>query len=77
MEDFERCFERNYGDVARFCARRAATDEDAEDAATEVFAIAWRRRKTCRTRRRTGCGCSGSPGACSPTRPARSAAAGG
>ena len=44
MGDFERCFERNYGDVARFCARRAATDEDAEDAATEVFAIAWRRR---------------------------------
>ena len=44
MEDFERCFERNYGDIARFCARRAATAEDAEDAATEVFAIAWRRR---------------------------------
>ncbi len=21
MEDFERCFERNYGDIARFCAR--------------------------------------------------------
>lgn len=40
---FERCFERNYRDVARFCARRAATAEDAEDAATEVFATAWKR----------------------------------
>jgi RNA polymerase sigma-70 factor (ECF subfamily) len=27
MEDFERCFERNYGDVARFCARRARLTE--------------------------------------------------
>ena len=44
MEGFERCFERNYGDVARYCARRTGTAEDAEDAATEVFAIAWRRR---------------------------------
>ena len=40
---FEGCFERNYRDVARFCARRAATVEDAEDAATEVFATAWKR----------------------------------
>jgi RNA polymerase sigma-70 factor (ECF subfamily) len=44
-ERFERCFERNYRDVARYCARRAATPEDAEDAATEVFATAWRRRR--------------------------------
>src|SRR5918999_5117277 len=43
-ERFERCFERNYRDVARYCARRAATPEDAEDATTEVFATAWRRR---------------------------------
>ena len=40
---FEACFERNYADVARFCARRAASPQDAEDAATEVFATAWRR----------------------------------
>lgn len=40
---FERCFERNYADVARFCARRAPTPHEAEDLATEVFAIAWRR----------------------------------
>jgi RNA polymerase sigma-70 factor (ECF subfamily) len=40
---FERCFDRNYADVARFCARRAGSAEDAEDAATEVFATAWRR----------------------------------
>jgi RNA polymerase sigma-70 factor (ECF subfamily) len=42
-ERFERCFERNYADVARYCARRAGSPEDAEDAATEVFATAWRR----------------------------------
>jgi RNA polymerase sigma-70 factor (ECF subfamily) len=40
---FEDCFRRNYADVARFCARRSAAPEDAEDAATEVFATAWRR----------------------------------
>ncbi len=40
---FEALFERNYHDVARFCARRSATTEDAEDAATEVFGTAWRR----------------------------------
>jgi RNA polymerase sigma factor (sigma-70 family) len=44
-ERFEACFERNYPDIARFCARRSATPEDAEDAATEVFATAWRRLK--------------------------------
>jgi hypothetical protein len=37
-ERFERCFERNYRDIARACARRAATPEDA---ATQVFATAW------------------------------------
>ena len=42
-ERFERCFERNYADIARYCARRTASPEDAEDAATEVFATAWRR----------------------------------
>jgi RNA polymerase sigma factor (sigma-70 family) len=40
---FERCFERNYADIARYCARRTSTPEDAEDAATDVFATAWRR----------------------------------
>ncbi len=40
---FERCFERNYADVARYCARRSPTPHEAEDLATEVFAIAWRR----------------------------------
>jgi RNA polymerase sigma-70 factor, ECF subfamily len=42
-ERFERCFERHYADVARYCARRTSTPEDAEDAATDVFATAWRR----------------------------------
>jgi RNA polymerase sigma factor (sigma-70 family) len=42
---FERCFERNYRDIARYCARRLPKHEDAEDAATEVFATAWRRRR--------------------------------
>jgi RNA polymerase sigma factor (sigma-70 family) len=43
-ERFERCFQRNYAHIARYCARRAATPDEAEDAATEVFATAWRRR---------------------------------
>jgi RNA polymerase sigma factor (sigma-70 family) len=43
-ERFERCFARNYADIARYCARRAATPDDAEDVAIEVFATAWRRR---------------------------------
>jgi RNA polymerase sigma factor (sigma-70 family) len=42
-ERFERCFEQHYADIARYCARRTATPEDAEDAATDVFATAWRR----------------------------------
>jgi RNA polymerase sigma-70 factor (ECF subfamily) len=41
---FEACFRRSYADVARFCARRLASVHDAEEAATEVFAVAWRRR---------------------------------
>jgi RNA polymerase sigma-70 factor (ECF subfamily) len=41
---FERSFTDNYSDVARYCARRCAVPEDAQDAATETFAIAWRRR---------------------------------
>jgi len=36
-ERFERCFDGNYHDIARYCARRAATLEDAEDAATEAW----------------------------------------
>ncbi len=28
MEGFERCFERDCGDIARCCARRTATAED-------------------------------------------------
>ena len=39
----EASFRRNYRDVAAYCRRRCTTVEDAEDAATEVFAVAWRR----------------------------------
>lgn len=41
---FERCFSENYTDIARYCARRCPIAEDAQDAATETFAVAWRRR---------------------------------
>jgi RNA polymerase sigma-70 factor (ECF subfamily) len=41
---FEALFQRAYADVARFCARRLLSPHDAEEAATEVFAVAWRRR---------------------------------
>ncbi|WP_445147882.1 RNA polymerase sigma factor [Baekduia sp. Peel2402] len=40
---FERTFTENYGAIAAYLLRRCASREDAEDAATEVFAIAWRR----------------------------------
>ncbi len=39
----EASFERNFRDVAAYCRRRCPSPEDAEEAATEVFAIAWRR----------------------------------
>lgn len=41
---FERCFAANYSDIARYCARRLSVADDAQDAATETFAVAWRRR---------------------------------
>ena len=41
---FEALFSRTYADVAAFCTRRSATPQDAEEAATDVYAIAWRRR---------------------------------
>jgi RNA polymerase sigma factor (sigma-70 family) len=41
---FERCFERNHAAIAAYCLRRSPSPEDAEDAATETFAVAWRRR---------------------------------
>ncbi len=44
QEDFAAWFREHYADVARFCARRCESAADAEDAATETFAIAWRRR---------------------------------
>ena len=40
---FEATFRRHYRDVAAYCRRRCPTPEDAEEAATEVFAVAWRR----------------------------------
>ena len=40
---FERCFTDNYSAIAAYLLRRCASREDAEDAATEVFAVAWRR----------------------------------
>jgi RNA polymerase sigma-70 factor (ECF subfamily) len=40
---FERCFTAHHAAVAAYFLRRCPTREDAEDAATEVFAVAWRR----------------------------------
>jgi RNA polymerase sigma-70 factor, ECF subfamily len=40
---FERTFTDNYGAIAAYLLRRCPSREDAEDAATEVFAVAWRR----------------------------------
>lgn len=40
---FERCFGAHYAAIAGHLAARCATPQDAEDAAIEVFATAWRR----------------------------------
>jgi DNA-directed RNA polymerase specialized sigma24 family protein len=42
-ERLEAAFRAHYRDVAAYCLRRCASPEDAEEAATEVFATAWRR----------------------------------
>jgi RNA polymerase sigma-70 factor (ECF subfamily) len=42
-ERLEAAFRAHYRDVAAYCLRRCASREDAEEAATEVFATAWRR----------------------------------
>lgn len=43
-ERFERCFRDHYTDVLAFSMRRLAERSAAEDATSEVFAVAWRRR---------------------------------
>jgi RNA polymerase sigma-70 factor (ECF subfamily) len=40
---FERCFTENYAAIAAYLLRRCASREDAQDAAAETFAVAWRR----------------------------------
>jgi RNA polymerase sigma-70 factor (ECF subfamily) len=40
---FEALFARHYPDVAAYCLRRSPTPHDAEEAATETFAVLWRR----------------------------------
>ena len=41
--DFESMYAKTHGDVLRYCLRRTSPDE-AVDAVSEVFSIAWRRR---------------------------------
>jgi RNA polymerase sigma-70 factor (ECF subfamily) len=41
---FEGCFRDNYTAVLAFAVRRTVDKESAEDAASETFAVAWRRR---------------------------------
>lgn len=43
-ERFERCFRAHYADVLAFAIRRLGDRATAEDATSEVFAVAWRRR---------------------------------
>ena len=40
---FEAMFAAHYRDIAAYCRRRCPSEQDAEEAATDVFAIAWRR----------------------------------
>jgi RNA polymerase sigma-70 factor (ECF subfamily) len=44
-ERFERCFRAHYADVLAFAIRRLGDRAAAEDATSEVFAVAWRRRE--------------------------------
>lgn len=44
-ERFERCFRAHYADVLAFAIRRLGDRATAEDATSEVFAVAWRRRE--------------------------------
>jgi RNA polymerase sigma-70 factor (ECF subfamily) len=39
----EACVAEHYASVARYLRRRCPSEADAEDAATEVFTVAWRR----------------------------------
>lgn len=41
---FEACFRDHYADILAFAIRRQADRQAAEDAASETFAVAWRRR---------------------------------
>jgi len=43
---FSEVYRRTEGAIARYCARRLASREDAEDAVSDVFVVAWRRRST-------------------------------
>ncbi len=44
-ERFELCFRAHYADVLAFSIRRLGDRSAAEDATSEVFAVAWRRRE--------------------------------
>src|SRR3712207_3122205 len=43
MTNFDDWFAAHYPAIAAFTRRRCASPQDAEDAAAEVFAVAWRR----------------------------------
>lgn len=43
-ERFERCFRDHYAKILAFTMRRLSDREAAEDAVSETFAVAWRRR---------------------------------
>lgn len=58
-------FDQHYDEVLAYCARRIGRNE-ADEAAAEVFAIAWRRSTTSTGTRREP-GCMGSLAGSSPT----------
>lgn len=43
LDQFDLLYGQTYGEVLSYCRRRCPSFEDADDATTEVFIVAWRR----------------------------------
>ena len=68
-EAFAEAYRTHYRSISRYVARRLSGEaHELDELVAEVFSVAWRRRKTCRTPRRPGS--TGWRGSAWPTRSA-------